>query len=171
MLLNGDITIRCVEETDLEFLCFCASPAVYGSYQGFRFASQSAVFREYSETGFWTEDGGVLLVEAQNEAVGLVQVTFVREGLVRLGLMLLPDNRGEGIGTQVIGMMRDHLAENYAAARIEADTDTENIAAQRILENNGFVCEGTLRAFRYFKGSYHDSYIYSYITALGRRNA
>ena len=170
MLVHGEITLRCIEETDLEFVSFCSSPTVYGSYQGFRFSSQSALVSAFAESGFWTDEGGILLAEVQNEPVGLAQVTFVREGLVRVGLILLPDNRGEGIGTQVLGMLRDYLAENYPVARIEADTDVENIAGQRILENNGFVCEGTLRAYRYYKGSYHDSYIYGYITELGRCN-
>ena len=109
-----------------------------------------------------------MLVEDRHESVGLAQVTFVREGLVRVGLILLPDNRGVGIGTAALGMLRDYLCENYPIARIEADTDVENVAGQRILENNGFACEGTLRSYRFYGGAYHDSYVYSYITNLGR---
>ena len=168
MLEHGDICIRCIEDTDLEFVSFCSSPMVYGTYQGFRFTSQNALLNAYQEDGFWSADGGILLVEDQGEAVGLAQITFVREGLVRVGLILLPDNRGAGIGTAVLGMLRDYLCENYPIARIEADTDVENVAGQRILENNGFACEGTLRAYRFYGGAYHDSYLYSYITNLGR---
>ena len=168
MIEQGDICIRCVEDTDLEFVLFCSTPAVYGTYQGFRFASQTSLFNAYHEDGFWSENGGILLVEEHHEAVGLAQVTFVREGLVRVGLILLPDNRGMGIGTAVLGMLRDFLCDNYPVARIEADTDVENTAGQRILENNDFVCEGTARAYRFWGGRYHDSYIYSYITELGR---
>ena len=170
MIEQGEICIRTVEDTDLEFLCYCASPVVYGSYQGFRFSSQTSVVNAYHEDGFWSEEGGILMIEERGESVGLAQITFVREGLVRVGMILLPDNRGCGIGTAVLGMLRDYLCDNYPVARIEADTDVENIAGQRILENNGFVCEGTLRAYRYYKGSYHDSYIYGYITELGRCN-
>ena len=170
MIEHEGISIRCIEDTDLEFVCFCASPTVYGSYQGFRFQSPTAVIQAFGEDGFWSEGGGFLLIEEQGEPVGLAQVTFVREGLARVGMILLPDNRGCGIGTQVLGMLRDYLCENYPIARIEADTDTENIAGQRILEMNGFVCEGTMRAYRFFGGSYHDSYLYSYITQFGRCN-
>lgn len=168
MMEQGDICIRCIEDTDLEFVFFCSSPAVYGSYQGFRFTSQNALLNAFQEDGFWSEEDGILLVEDRHESVGLAQVTFVREGLVRVGLILLPDNRGVGIGTAALGMLRDYLCENYPIARIEADTDVENVAGQRILENNGFVCEGTLRSYRFYGGAYHDSYVYSYITNLGR---
>ena len=168
MLEHGDICIRCIEDTELEFVSFCSSPMVYGTYQRFRFTTQNALLNAYQEDGFWSADGGILLVEDQGEAVGIAQITFVREGLVRVGLILLPDNRGAGIGTAVLGMLRDYLCENYPIARIEADTDVENIAGQRILENNGFACEGTLRAYRFYGGAYHDSYLYSYITNLGR---
>ena len=170
MIEHEGISIRCIEDTDLEFVCCCAAPAVYGAYQGFRFTSQTAVVNAFHEDGFWSEDGGILIVEETHEAVGLAQVTFVREGLARVGLILLPDNRGCGIGTQTLGLLRDYLCENYPLARIEADTDAENIAGQRILELNGFVCEGTLRAYRFWGGCYHDSYLYSYITQLGRTN-
>ena len=170
MIEQGDICIRCIEDTDLEFLCCCANPAVYGTYQGFRFTSQISIINAYHEDGFWSDNGGILLIEERHEAVGLAQVTFVREGLVRVGMILLPDSRGCGIGTQALGLLRDYLCENYPIARIEADTDTENLAGQRILELNGFVCEGTLRSYRFWGGSYHDSYLYSYITNLGRIN-
>ena len=168
MIEQGEICIRCVEDTDLEFLCFCASPTVYGSYQGFRFTSRTSVMAAFQEDGFWSDEGGILLIEECNEAVGLAQVTFVREGLARVGMILLPEHRGTGIGTTALGMLRDYLSENYPIARIEADTDVENLAGQRILENNDFVCEGTMRAFRFWGGQYHDSLLYSYITAFGR---
>lgn len=170
MIEHEGICIRCIEDTDLEFVCCCATPAVYGSYQGFRFVSQTSVVNAFQENGFWDEDGGVLIVDAGHEPVGLAQVTFVREGLARVGLILLPDHRGYGIGTQALALLRDYLCENYPLARLEADTDADNIAGQRILENNGFVCEGTMRAFRFWGGRYHDSLLYSYITKLGRIN-
>ena len=168
MIEQGNLCIRCIEDTDLEFVYFCSSPVVYGTYQGFRFTSQTAVVNAYHEDGFWSDEGGILIVEDEHEPVGLAQVTFVREGLARIGLILLPDNRGVGIGTQVLAMLRDYLCDNYPIARLEADTDIENIAGQRILENNGFVNEGTMRSFRFWGGCYHDSYLYSYITNLGR---
>ncbi|MBQ7299293.1 MAG: GNAT family N-acetyltransferase [Clostridia bacterium] len=168
MLEQGDIIIRCIEETDLEFVSFCASPTVYGAYQPFRFSSPAVLIGDYQSGAMWNADGGILLIEELGEAVGLAEVTLVREGLARVGMILLPDNRGCGIGTQALGMLRDYLADNYPVARIEADTDVENIAGQRILENNGFVCEGTMRCCRFYRGRYHDSYLYSYITELGR---
>ncbi len=163
MLEQNDIRIRCLEETDLDFVYSCTSPKVRGMYQDFHFTSWQTLIRMYEENGLWSEeDGGTLLIEVRNEAVGLAQITFVRTGLVRVGIVLLAENRGMGIGTAVLCMLRDHIMDNYPIARIEADTDTENLAAQHILENSGFVFEGTLSCYRYHSGYYHDSLLYSY---------
>ena len=164
MLENRDVRIRCIEETDLDFVYSCASQRVRGEYQGFRFESWTSLVRAYEEDGLWNDDGGVLLIESRNDVVGLAQITFVREGLARVGMVLLPDSRGRGIGTQALGLLRDYLTDNYPIVRIEADTDTDNIAAHHILANTGFVKEGTMRCYRFHHGYYHDSDLYSYIT-------
>lgn len=163
MLEANDIRIRCLEETDLDFVYSCASPKVRGDYQDFRFTSWQSLIRAYEEDGLWSnEEGGVLLIESRNEAVGLAQITFVRTGLARVGMVLLSESRNKGIGTSVLGMLRDYIMDNYPVARIEADTDPDNLPAQHILDTNGFVFEGTLHCYRYHHGYYHDSYLYSY---------
>ncbi len=163
MLQSNDIRIRCLEETDLDFVYTCASPAVRGDYQDFKFVSWQSLIRSYEENGLWSEEeGGVLLIEYRNEAVGLAQIIFVRQGLCRVGIVLLSENRGQGIGTGVLQMLRDYLMDNYPIARIEADTDEENLPAQHILDASGFVLEGTLASFRFYRGFYHDSLLYSY---------
>lgn len=163
MLENKDIRIRCLEETDLDFVYSCASPKVRGEYQDFRFSSWQTLVGAYERDGLWSEeDGGILLIESRNEAVGMAQITFVRAGLARVGMVLLPENRGQGIGSTVLLLLRDYLMDNYPIARIEADTDGDNLPAQHILENSGFEREGILQCYRYHHGYYHDSLLYSY---------
>ena len=163
MLEERDVRIRCIEEGDLDFVYSCASERVKGVYQGFRFETWTTLLRAYEEDGLWNADGGLLLIEAHNDAVGLAHVNFVRDGLVCVGMVLLPDSRGRGIGSQALHLLCRYLTDNYPIVRIEADTDTENDAAHRMLERVGFVFEGTLRRYRYHHGAYRDYDLYSYL--------
>jgi diamine N-acetyltransferase len=58
-------------------------------------------------------------------------------------------------------MILKHLFNNYPLARIEADTDVNNKAAQKVLKSAGFLQEGRLRNYRYHHGKFNDSYLYS----------
>ena len=82
---------------------------------------------------------------------------------VRLGLVLDPKARGNHLGSRALMLCRDYLLDNFPVIRLEADTDIDNIAAQKVLERCGFCAEGVLRKYRFHHGSYHDSYLYSYI--------
>ena len=82
---------------------------------------------------------------------------------VGVGLVLDPGARGQHLGSRVLELTRDYLLDNYPVVRIEADTDVENVAAQKALERCGFSAEGVLRKYRFHHGRYHDSYLYSYL--------
>jgi RimJ/RimL family protein N-acetyltransferase len=62
-----------------------------------------------------------------------------------IGIGLLPEARGRGVGTLAQRMLVDHLFATTELDRIEASTDVENIAEQRALEKAGFRREGVLR--------------------------
>jgi RimJ/RimL family protein N-acetyltransferase len=62
-----------------------------------------------------------------------------------IGIGLLPEARGRGVGTRAQRMLVDHLLETTELDRIEASTDVENHAEQKALEKAGFRREGVLR--------------------------
>lgn len=117
----------------------------------------------------WEKDGmlgsqfQMLMVELEGQPVGFVTAFFVREGMVRVGIQLDENCRGQRVGSRAFALLRDYLLENFPLVRLEADTDVDNIAAQKMLERCGFRAEGVLRKYRFHHGSYHDSYLYSYI--------
>ena len=92
-------------------------------------------------------------VEVDGKAVGCLNVSrcggvYSQMGVLRL--VLLPEMCGQGIGFQVIEqVVRDafmcygHLSSKFE--RLHARVIGDNPAAVRVLEKNGFVCEGTLR--------------------------
>ncbi len=62
-----------------------------------------------------------------------------------IGIGLLPEARGRGVGTAAQRLLVEHLFATTELDRIEASTDIENIAEQRALEKAGFRREGVLR--------------------------
>ena len=57
--------------------------------------------------------------------------------------------------------MVDYLFLSKDIVRIQAPTETRNIASQRALEKAGFSKEGIMRKSLYVRGEYRDMYLYS----------
>jgi RimJ/RimL family protein N-acetyltransferase len=78
-----------------------------------------------------------------------------------IGITLLPDHRGRGHGAAAQRLLADHLFATTDANRIEASTDTANLAEQRALERAGFRPEGLLRGAQYRAGAWHDLVLFA----------
>jgi GNAT superfamily N-acetyltransferase len=67
-----------------------------------------------------------------------------------IGAALLPEYRGQGLGTVAQQLLVDYLFRFTTVHRLEAGTDADNLAEQKVLERIGFTREGVLRqvAFR-----------------------
>ena len=78
-----------------------------------------------------------------------------------LGIGLLPQARGHGYGTQAHQLLVHYLFAHTTVHRIEAATETGNIAEQKALERVGFSREGIMRAIRWRGGAWRDEALYS----------
>ena len=154
MRQQENLTIRPVEERDLAFLQLAQTQGMRGLFQEAQMESMARMLGEQFQ---------MLMVELEGQPVGFVTAFFVREGMVRVGIQLDENCRGQRVGSRAFALLRDYLLENFPLVRLEADTDVDNIAAQKMLERCGFRAEGVLRKYRFHHGSYHDSYLYSYI--------
>ena len=143
MIAKGELVLAPVQQQDLVFLMQSGTQEWRGEYQAAQMAS--------------------LMQLEQELPVGVVSVHFVREGLVRLEIQLAGSCQGRGLGSTVLRLVRDYLLENEPVVRLEAETDVENVAAQKMLERCGFHAEGVLGRYRFHHGRYHDCYLYSYL--------
>lgn len=73
-----------------------------------------------------------------------------------IGIGLLPEHRGRGVGTLAQRLLAEHLFATTDLDRIEASTDVDNIAEQRALERAGFRREGVLRGAQVRGGQRRD---------------
>ena len=164
MIATDKYIIRAVETDDIESVFAMNSQAERGEFQEFAFESKDALSKRLYDGHMFNETFQTLMVESPEKAhIGLIYVNFLRPGLVRLGLVLKPDARHKGLGKDITRTITRYLFDNFDVIRIEADTDANNIAAQRVLESAGFMKEGLLRKYRYHHGCWNDSVLYSII--------
>jgi [ribosomal protein S5]-alanine N-acetyltransferase len=79
---------------------------------------------------------------------------------------LLPEYRGQGIGTSAHRLLVDYLFAYTTVERLEALTDTENHAEQHVLERGGFCREGVLRHAVWQRGGWRDLVLYARLRDL-----
>jgi RimJ/RimL family protein N-acetyltransferase len=84
-----------------------------------------------------------------------------RSGAWMLGIELIPDGRGQGLGTEAQRLLADWLFATTPANRVEASTDVDNLAEARSLEKAGFTREGINRGAQFRAGAYHDLVMFS----------
>jgi [ribosomal protein S5]-alanine N-acetyltransferase len=166
-----EIRLRPVTEADLGmFRRFAVEPGLIGlDWSGFR--DPRAVQRRFDTDSYLGEDDGRLIVAvmtgtaAGDEPAGLVSYRRRLHGSQgycwEIGIALLPEWRGQGIGWRAQAMFCSYLFEHTPVQRIEAATHAENAAEQRSLEKAGFSLEGVIRASEFRAGQWRDAHYYS----------
>jgi RimJ/RimL family protein N-acetyltransferase len=163
------LRLRPVRREDLDTLeRWWETPGVQSRYNWFGYPPPGFLRRRFDETGMLCEDYGNLLVElVDGTLVGDVSYHAVKHGpgggsvAYNIGITLLPEHRGRGLGTEAQRLLADYLFAHTRVERVEAGTDVENVAEQRALEKAGFTREGVLRRAQFREGAFHDMALYS----------
>ena len=87
----------------------------------------------------------------------------LREHCQEIKLYIIPEERGNGYGSEATKLIVDYLFLNQDLERVQALTPIENTAIQRVLEKSGFTSEGVIRKNRFHKGVWRDSSLFSII--------
>ncbi|MEV6376747.1 GNAT family N-acetyltransferase [Micromonospora musae] len=165
---DGDVVrLRPVTEPDLAmFRRFCTEPGLIGlDWGGFRDPGESV--RRFAVDGMLGTQDGRLVVEAGPDAVAAGFVSYragqyaARADYWEIGIALLPQWRGQGVGWRAQALLCDYLFAHTPVQRIQAGTHPENLPEQRSLEKAGFQLEGVVRACEFRAGRWRDGYLYS----------
>ena len=78
----------------------------------------------------------------------------------RMGYCLVEAAWGYGYATEAAGAVLQWAFDTLDLNRVQAETDTRNVASARVLEKLGFVREGTLREDCVVNGDVSDSWVY-----------
>jgi len=148
------------------FRRFLTEPGLVGlDWAGFRDAQAPA--RRFAVDGYLGAEDGRLIVDVAPESAVAGYVSFfagLYSGQAKyweIGIVLLPEWRGKGIGWRAQAMLCDYLFSHSPAQRIQAGTHAENSAEQRSLTKAGFQLEGVVRACEFRAGRWRDGYLYS----------
>jgi RimJ/RimL family protein N-acetyltransferase len=166
---QAPIRLRPVREEDLAmFRRFAIEPGLIGlDWTGFK--DPQAPARRYAEDNFLGAQSGRLMVEVEPDEVGAGFVSWTRRDFGgptkhwEIGIALLPEWRGQGIGWRAQAMLCEYLFTHTPLQRIQAGTHPENIAEQKSLVKAGFQLEGVVRACEFRDGRWCDGYLYSRI--------
>ncbi|WP_267910206.1 GNAT family N-acetyltransferase [Nucisporomicrobium flavum] len=157
--------MRPVEEGDLPLFRRVAVDHELVGHDWHGFTDARAAERRFAADGYLGADGGRLMVDVDQETAGLVAwgaKEFNPNGRHwEIGILLLPEFRGRGIGWRAQAMLCDYLFEHTPVQRIQAGTQPENIAEQKSLVKAGFQLEGVIRASEFRAGQWRDGLLFS----------
>lgn len=170
-MLHGEkIYLRPVRQDDLpSFAARTNDIAFLTEFNFFGLHQQNGLEKQFQEDGFLDPQHGKLVVVMceSDQGVGDVSYRQVRYGpgeasiAYQIGIVLAPEHRGKGYGVEAQQLLTEYLLSIYPIMRVEACTDSTNIAEQRALEKAGFTCEGVLRKAQWRNGDWHDLMMYS----------
>ena len=163
----GAVHLRPVEERDLDMLgAIDTVPALSEPFEWKGFRDPRARRRRWERDGYLGSDDSLLVVALRDGTpAGLVVWKWLAasgpRGCAQIGILLLPDHRGKGVGTAAQRLLADYLFATTPANRLEATTEVDNVAEQRALEKAGFVREGVLRGRGFLRGRWRDGMMYA----------
>jgi len=157
------VRLRPVVEADLTmFRRFGSEPGLAGPcWTGYRDPAEPA--RRFAVDGYLGAEDGRLMVEVDDTAAGYVSWREAGERPATfwsIGIVLLPEWRGRGVGWRAQTLLCEYLFANTPVQRIEARTQPENLAEQKALEKVGFEREGVLRSAEFRDHQWRDVIVY-----------
>lgn len=164
-LAQVQLRLRPVREDDLDLLDrFLTDPEACGEFQWQGWRDPRTFRRRWDEDGMLGDDKGMLMVVSGDESLGFVGwrkvVSFRTSYYWNVGIQLLPEARGRGVGTRAQRLLVRYLFAHTSVTRIEAQTETRNLAERRALEKAGFTSEGVSRSVVFRDGEWRDGVRY-----------
>ncbi|WP_149258505.1 GNAT family N-acetyltransferase [Actinomadura sp. K4S16] len=163
---SAGVALRPVAEADLPLIeRLRGDPELAAPFlwQGFRDVRRFR--RSWEDDGMLGEDTGTLVVARGAAFLGIVSYRRLaaagRAWCWSIGISLLPEARGHGAGSRAQRLLAEYLFAHTTAHRVQAETETGNLAEQRALEKAGFTREGVMREWGFRDGRYRDEVLYS----------
>ncbi len=164
--MTDSLLLRPVREDDLALMeQLTQDPASTGEFAWFGWHDPLRWRRAWAENRLLGADSGALMMVRADSPLGFVgwrrHPATVAAYYWEIGIAVRPDARGRGDGTEAQRQLARYLFAHTTAHRIEASTETGNIAEQRALEKAGFTREGVRRGVGWRDGAWRDGVTYA----------
>lgn len=170
--LHGEqVTLRTVEEEDLEFLQRdINAPEVrraIGSVAPVNAEQEQEWFERMSED----DDGVSLLICAEDEPMGTIGLSDHNEtwGHAEVGYWVTPDAWGKGYATEATELLVGYGFDQLRLNKVVAYAFAFNAGSRRVLEKVGFTEEGVHREEAFVNGEFVDVHRYGLLAREWRR--
>lgn len=155
MLVGKTVNLRLMEKEELHILAeWLNNPEFMGEYE-----TQETIAD--LEKSFSRPDSQWFFIEKKDGTKIGWAAKYLEGNRITIGYGVVPNERGKGYATQAATIIADYLFLTNDIVRIQADTDTENLASQEVLEKVGFKKEGVIRKHFFSSGKWRDSFLYS----------
>ena len=99
----------------------------------------------HSAQRMWYAVWFMKLADGSDEIIGdLCFKGITNDGIVEIGYGIHPLYEGNGYTTEAVNALVRWAVSQPRVTRVEAETDPENIASQKVLANVGFVANGEI---------------------------
>lgn len=97
---------------------------------------------------------GIARQDQPETVLGIIEAADFNQHInqVTIGYFLHPDHWHKGYATEAVRILCGFLVEEAEVNRIQAEVMPENVYSKKVLFNNGFILEGTLRQGRLWAG-------------------
>jgi RimJ/RimL family protein N-acetyltransferase len=161
--------LRRVEPADVAVLeSQYDGPDAAGEHSWFGFRDAGHVAKRIEAGDALTDVHGLLAV-ADDAGVVVGELSWIKifngpppnGDCWNIGIWIAPEHRGKGHGSEAQRLGAAYLFEHTLMERVEAGTETGNLAEQRALDKAGFTREGVLRHACFRGGQWRDMIVYS----------
>lgn len=161
-----DITLRAIEESDLELLKeMLNDPDIENTTGGYSYPISTYQQRKWFEGLSNRRDELRLIIDTKEHGpIGVVMLTDIdwkNRTAQSHSKISRNELRGKGYGTKALKARTKYAFEQLNLHCLYAHIIEYNIAAQRIVEKCGFKKEGVLRERVYKNGKYHNVVVWS----------
>lgn len=163
MLEGININLRAMEPEDIPLLSDWLNNLEFqGQYTPLLQRSKEEFKKRFSEI---SEDHKEFVIEKKDGTkIGIIIYFMVQGGpyhLLEIGYYMILSDRKKGYCTEAVKIFIDFLFLSQAIERIQATTDSRNIASQRVLQKAGFTKEGIIRKMVFMKGEWVNISLFS----------
>lgn len=158
MLEGKMVNLTIIEKKDLPLIAKWVNDIEFiGEYEPQETIEE--VEKQYDRT-FSSEGKWFFIEKKDGTKIGYITHYLAREQN-EIGYGIIHKERDKGYCTEATQMIVDYLFLTKNIVRIQADTNTTNVASQKVLEKAGFTKEGTIRKHYFSSGKWRDSFLHS----------